>query len=219
MSDKEIRLTIDGQDVTAREGMSILEAALQNNIYIPHLCYHPELTPQGACRLCIVEVGDSKLVPACRTPVAAGMMVKTKSPEVDRLVRPVIEMLIADHHHTCRGCPSTGHCELQKVMAHLRIDRRRVRRLKLPEELEPLDTSMPCFDYDVNKCICCGICVQTCRERNGTGALYFVDRGYGTRIAFYGDPGQCADCGECIRRCPVGVLLPKSAAEQVSEKE
>ncbi|MFC1917185.1 2Fe-2S iron-sulfur cluster-binding protein [Chloroflexota bacterium] len=211
---KEIKLTIDGQDVTAQAGISILEAALQNNIYIPHLCYHPALPAQSACRLCIVEVGDGKMVTSCRTPVASGMMIKTKSPEVDRLVRPVIEMLIADHHQTCRGCPSSGHCELQKVMAHLRIDRRRVRRLKLPEEQLPLDESIPCFNYDPNRCICCGICVQTCRNRNGVGALYFVERGYGTRIAFYGDESKCADCQECMQRCPVGVLLPKGAPEQ-----
>lgn len=204
-----ITLTIDGQDVIADRGMSILEAALQNNIYIPHLCYHPDLKPQGVCRLCIVEVGDGQLVTSCRTPVEPGMVVTTNSNEINRARRPIIELLIADHHSTCRGCASTGKCELQRIMANLRIDRRRVRRLRLPKDGLPLDTSNPCFDYDVNKCVLCGICVQACKEIAGPGILHFINRGYDTRISFWGDTSQCESCGECIHRCPVGVLLPK----------
>ena len=206
----EITLTIDGADIVAGEGMTVLEAALKNDIYIPHLCYHPDLNPRGACRLCIVEVGDGQLVASCRTPVEPGMVVKTNSDEVDRARRPIIELLIADHHSTCRGCASTGKCELQRIMANLRIDRRRVRRLRPPKEELPLDTSNPCFNYDSNKCILCGICVQTCQEINGTGILHFINRGYGTKIGFWGDMSRCEFYSECIARCPVGVLLPKS---------
>jgi len=207
---KKITLTIDGQDVETDEGQTILEAALQNDIYIPHLCYHPALQPRGTCRLCMVELGDGQLVTSCRTLVAPGMVVKTKSPEVNKVVRPVVELLIADHHSSCRGCPANGHCELQKIMAHLRIDRRRVRRLRPPEEEMPLDTSNPCFDYDPNRCVVCGICVQTCEDLHGVSSLYFVNRGYGTRIAFHGDESKCESCKKCIERCPVGVLLPKN---------
>ncbi len=211
---KKVTLNIDGSDVVADEGMSVLEAALQNNIYIPHLCYCPDLPPRGACRLCIVELGDGQLVTSCRTPVEPGMVVKTKSPEVDRAVRPVVELLVADYHASCRGCPSSGHCELQRIMAHLRIDRRRVRRLRPPEDEKPLDTSNPCFDYDPNKCVLCGICVHTCEEIHGTGSLYFIGRGYDTRIAFFGDASRCESCMECVARCPVGVLLPKAQSQQ-----
>ncbi len=206
---RKINLTIDDKEITVDNGMSVLEAALQNDIYIPHLCYHPELEARGLCRLCMVELGDGQLVTSCRTPVEPGMVVKTKGPEVDKAVRPVVELLIADHHSSCRGCPSSGHCELQKIMAHLRIDRRRVRRLRLPEEELPLDTSIPCFDYEPNKCVLCGICIQTCEDLHGVSSLYFVERGYGTRIAFYGDESKCESCKQCIERCPVGVLLPK----------
>jgi len=206
---EKIILTIDGLDIEVDEGATVLEAALQNDIYIPHLCYHPQLEPQGACRLCTVEVGDGRLVTSCRTTVEPGMVVKTKSSQVNKVVRPVVELLIADHHSTCRGCPSNGHCELQKIMAHLRIDRRRVRRLRLPGEELPLDTACPFFDYDPNKCVLCGICVQTCEGVQEASVLHFVERGYGTRIAFFGDSSRCESCGECVARCPVGALLPK----------
>jgi formate dehydrogenase major subunit len=207
---KKVTLNIDGADVVTDEGMSVLEAALHNDIYIPHLCYCPELRPRGACRLCMVEVNNGALVTACRTPVEPGMVVRTKTADVDKAVRPVVEMLVADHHETCRGCPSIGKCELQKIMAHLRIDRRRVRRLRPPQEEKPLDTSSPCFDYDPNKCVLCGICVYTCEDIHGVSSLYFVGRGYNARIAFYGDESRCASCMKCVERCPVGVLLPKN---------
>ena len=208
---KKITLNIDGQEITADEGMSVLEAALNNDIYIPHLCYHPALEARGACRLCTVEI-NGRLETSCRTPVEAGMRVETKSPVVDKAVRPVVELLIADHHQNCRGCPASGHCELQKIMAHLRIDRRRVRRLRPPQEEVPLEALTPCFDYDPNKCILCGICVQTCEDIHGVGSLYFISRGAESKIAFYGDESRCESCKECVARCPVGVLLLKDTA-------
>lgn len=204
----KVTFTIDNRVLEADEGTSVLSAALQNDIYIPHLCYHPELESRGACRLCTVEINGS-LAPACRVTVEPDMMVRTKSPDIDRAVRPIVELLIAHHHITCRGCPSSGKCQLQKLMSQLRIDRRRVRRLRLPEEKLPLDTSPPCFDYDPNKCVLCGICIHTCEELHGTSSLYFVNRGTDTRVAFYGEESRCASCMECVKRCPVGVLLPK----------
>jgi NADH dehydrogenase/NADH:ubiquinone oxidoreductase subunit G len=205
----KIRFIIDGREVVAGKGATILEAALENDIYIPHLCYHPSLKPGGACRLCTVEVNGGELVTACRTPAEEGMEVKTHSPQVDRTVRPIVELLIADHHASCRGCPSSGRCELQKIMANLRIDRRRVRRLRFPKKELPLETLNPSFDYDPNKCVRCGICVQTCEDLFGTSCLYFVDRGYGTKIAFFGDESKCESCLECVARCPVGTLISK----------
>ena len=207
---KNITLTIDDQDVIVNEGTTVLEAALRHNIYIPHLCYHPALEPRGACRLCIVELGDGQLVTSCRTPVELGMVVRTRSQKIDKAIRPVIEMLIADHHSACRGCVSSGQCELQRIMAHLRIDRRRIRRLRLPEEKLRWDTSNPFFDYDPNKCVLCGICVQTCEDALGVSTLHLMGRGYDTKIGFSGDKSKYESWKECVERCPVGVLMPKS---------
>lgn len=202
-----VRLTIDDRAVTADAGTSVLEASLANDIYIPHLCYHPALPARGACRLCMVEV-NGRLVTACRIPVEAGMVVRTNTPEVERSVRPVAEMMIANHHASCRGCPSSGKCQLQTVMARLRIDRRRVRRLPPPQPAPPPDMEFsPCFGYDAGKCIVCGICVETCERIHGRGYLQFINRGSETRVAFFGEESACRSCMECVSRCPVGVLL------------
>lgn len=205
----KIGLTIDGKEVQADSKWSILEAALENGIYIPHLCYQPELKPEGVCRLCMVEMADGELMTACRVEVVPGMVIRTKSEKIDRAIRPVVEMMIAYHHDTCRGCPALGHCELQKVMSHLKIDRRRVRRLRPPASQRVIDTSNPCFDYDPNRCVLCGICVRTCADIQGSSRLYYLARGQDTAVSFQGDAGQCLDCLKCVARCPVSALILK----------
>jgi len=209
----KISFIIDDMNIIANEGTTILQAALKNGIYIPHLCYHPECEPNGSCRLCMVEITNGELVTSCRTPIELGMTVKTKSAKVDKAVRPIVELLIADHHATCAGCPAIRRCELQRIMAHLRIDRRRVRRLRLPEKELPLHTLNPLFDYDPNRCIRCGICVQICERTHEVSSLYFLDRGYATRIAFFGDSSKCQSCGQCIAGCPVGALISKATVQ------
>lgn len=210
---EKVPLTIDGLEVVVDKGTSILEVALRNNIYIPHLCYYPDLEARGTCRLCIVEINDGELITSCRMPVESGMVVKTKSPKIEKLIRPVVELLIADHHASCAGCPSSGHCELQKIMTYLRIDRRRVRRLRLAKVEAPLDTTNPCFDYDANRCVLCGMCVQTCDHVQGISSFYFVGRGHSTKVGFYGDKPKCESCKQCMVRCPVGALISKTAMQ------
>lgn len=210
---EKISIRIDDQDVLAQKGTTILEVALANKIYIPHLCYHPDLKPAGSCRLCIVEDGGGSFLTSCRTPVKQGMAVKTRSPEVNRVRRPIVEMLIANHHMDCRNCDKKGRCELQRIRAYMRIDKKQVQRLRLPEEELPQDTSNPFFYLDHNKCVLCGICVRTCEEIEKVNAINFVGRGYATRIAPFGNKplahSRCESCGECVVRCPVGALVPK----------
>jgi len=200
--------TIDGLEVKVNKGISILEAALRNGIYIPHLCYHPDLKPGGNCRLCIVEV-DGRILPSCLTEVREGMTVKTRTPEIDSARRSTVELLIANHHWDCRNCPGTGKCGLQKVMARLRTSPKRMRPLRRAKEKLDLDTSNPVFDYDPSRCILCGICVRTCEEIAKIGLINFFGRGYLTRVAIFGDKSFCTSCMECVRRCPVVALVPK----------
>jgi formate dehydrogenase alpha subunit len=217
-----ISIKIDDRDIETREGATILEAALENKIYIPHLCYHPDLKPAGSCRICLVELDEGKLVTSCRTPVKEGMIVRTKGTEIDKVRGPVIEMIIANHHMDCKPCPKKGHCELQKITAYMKTDRKGVhQRLRLPKEELPIDESNPFFIRDHNKCVLCGICVRTCHEIAGVNAIDFAGRGNNTKIATFGDKpiaeSRCVSCGECVIRCPVGALVPGKLQRPATE--
>jgi len=189
-----IKLTIDGKEITAQRGMTVLQAALENGIYIPHLCFYSELEPAGACRLCLVETQTGELETSCRLPVKAGMVIQTRSDKVDKAIRPVVELLVAYHHDNCRGCPGNGKCELQKIMALLKIDRKRVRRLQPPSETKPVTALTPYFAYDSNRCIQCGICLRTCEAVCGESILYYIGRGHEMTVSFYGDAEKCKNC-------------------------
>ncbi len=210
-----IELTIDDQKVEVAAGSSVLEAALTNDISIPHLCHHPDLKPAGACRTCGVEIDGGRMAMSCQTPVAAGMKVRTSSPAVDHARRTTLELLISDHYTDCLACPINTDCDLLKAAAHVGISRERLERMRGPSELLPVDRSNPFFEYDPNKCIVCGICVRTCDEIVGLGVLDFVNRGYRTVIGTFGNKpfidSVCESCGECVVRCPVSALAPKQA--------
>jgi len=205
-----INLTIDGRSITAEENETILQVASRHDIYIPHLCHHPDLDPVGVCRLCFVDV-DSTPVLSCKTKVENGMKVKTTTPEIEAVRRTNIEVIVANHHATCKGCSAIGKCTLQKLMGHIHLNKKRVLRLRLPAQKVPLDTTNPYFDYDPNKCVLCEICLRTCKTIQD--ALFIVGRGYAARIAFYGDASRCKSCYQCVARCPVGALIQKNNIE------
>ena len=99
-----ITITIDGLTITADKCKTVLEAALENGIYIPHLCYHPDLKPAGVCRLCMIEIEGRGLTISCQAPVEEGIVVKTESPEINKVRRIAVELLIANHHSDCLSC-------------------------------------------------------------------------------------------------------------------
>ncbi len=218
-----ISIRIDDQDIIAQKGSTILETALANKIYIPHLCHHPDLKPAGACRVCLVELDNGQLVTSCRAPVKEGMIVKTKSPGVDKARRPILEMIIANHHMDCKNCLKKGQCELQRIMAFMKIDKKRIQeKLRLPKVDLPLDDSNPFFIRDHNKCILCGICVHTCKKIARIHAIDFSGRGIHSKISTFGDKSVaesiCTSCGECVIRCPVGALVvrkPQRPAQEI----
>ena len=212
MSD-QFSFKIDGQTVQAEEGMTILEAAHSNDIYIPHLCHHPDLIPVGACRMCGVEVDGGKMVMSCMTPARDGIDVITDNLEINAARKVTMDLLIADHHMDCLACEAADDCELLTVAAYLGIRPEQQSGLRKMGRDLPIDTSNPFFQFDPNKCILCGICVRTCEEIVGLGALGYINRGFDTVVGTFGDRGFidsiCESCGECISRCPVGALVPK----------
>ncbi|OPL15065.1 MAG: hypothetical protein AVO34_00730 [Firmicutes bacterium ML8_F2] len=218
-----ITLTIDGREIKAAPGTSVLRAALANGIYIPHLCDHPDLKPVGVCRVCLVEIEGRKPTVSCMTPVEEGMIVHTSTEELESVRRANLELLITNHDYNCQECPMNGRCQLQEVTRFIGVDEERLAMMRKPPLDDPIDDSNPYFLRNMNKCILCGICVRTCDEIQGDGCIDFAYRGIKTKIAVLGDKpildSTCVSCGECVARCPVGALVPKNAVEPTYEVE
>ena len=209
-----ISLTIDRKKVEAPEGVTVLEAALGAGIYIPTLCYDPDLKPYGACRLCVVEIeGMRGIVSSCTTPAADKMVVHTETPKVSQARRVALELILVNHHGDCLTCAKNLQCELQKVAQYLGIEQENLSQLRRSTRILSVDKSHPAFDRDHNKCILCGRCVHACQEIAVVGAIDLAFRGYETKVSTFGDKpihdSICVSCGECISRCPTGALIPK----------
>jgi len=211
-----INLTIDGKEIAVEPGTTILQAARELGIDIPTFCYDPELAPNGACRICVVEVENARaLVASCVAPVGPGMVVQTESERVISARKEILSLLVGNHPLVCITCEKTGACKLQDYCYRYGVaDSEYAGEVK---ELS-LDDSNLFFIRDMNKCILCGICVGKCQEIVGAGAIDFTKRGFVANIgpAFEDSIEQstCVFCGLCIDSCPVGALVPKYSIGQ-----
>jgi len=170
-----VKLTIDDREIETQEGKSLLQASLDGGVYIPHLCHHGDLSPIGACRLCVVEVdGMEGLVTACTTPAAEGMRVRTKGPSIDHARRLAMELMLAGHPPDCGTCIKYLNCELQSLKQYLVADTLSVKRRA---KLFPVNSENPLFAQDPNKCVLCGRCVRACHELRGVGVLFYRKKG------------------------------------------
>lgn len=213
-----ITLTINGQTVQAPKNATILEAARSAGIHIPTLCYHSELAPEGACRLCVVEATVARtLVASCVYPVAEGMVVKTNTDKVRAARRMVVELLLANHPKDCLACQKSGDCELQNIAADLGL--RKIRFEGGARKAHTIDASNPCLVRDQEKCILCGRCIRVCRDVQGMSVYSFAERGFDTIVstAFEQDLGkvECSYCGQCASVCPTGAIVEKDDTEKV----
>ncbi len=216
-----ITLNIDGKDVKSESGKTVLEAALDNGIYIPTLCYHPDLSPFGACRLCIVQVEGLRGLPtSCTTIVKDGMVVKTDTPDIKRVRRMAMELILAAHPDDCLVCSQNLNCELQAVAQYIGVDQK---RLKTSINERPVNTANPLFNHDMSKCILCGRCVRACYELRGVGILSFINRGKETYVGTAFDKplaeAECRFCGACIEVCPTGALTDKDGFIRKGNRE
>ena len=213
-----ITLEINDREVHAREGETVLDACKHAGIKVPTLCHLKELTPTGACRMCVVEIeGTRGLVPACAWPAADGMKVQTHSPRAIRARQTIVELLLASHPDDCLYCVRNGECELQDLAHELGV---RERRFHAPCEKQNIDVSSPSIVRDPAKCILCGKCVRVCEEVQGVAAIDFLKRGSQATVGTAFDQGlnvsSCINCGQCVLVCPTGALREKCYLDEVA---
>ncbi len=203
-----VTLKIDDKKVTVRKLSTILDAARKLDIPMPTLCHHPELSPYGGCRLCIVEIkGSPKPVAACTTFAREGMEVITTSPNLEKLRRTTLELILSDHPNDCMVCERAGDCKLQELAYLYGI---KENRFKGERRIYTKKDNNPFLERDMEKCILCGQCVRICDEIQGVGAIDFAYRGLKTKICppFEKDL-NCEFCGQCVAVCPTGALTGK----------
>jgi NADH-quinone oxidoreductase subunit G/NADP-reducing hydrogenase subunit HndD len=211
-----IEMQVDGRNIEAKEGETILSALKREGIHVPTLCHMEGLPPSGACRMCIVELeGAPNFVTACSYPVAKGMKIQTCSPRVLDARRTIVELLLSNHPDDCLYCTRSGKCDLQQLSQSMGI-RQRLYRGKRNEQER--DVSGPII-RDPEKCILCGRCVRICEEVQGVSAIDFVGRGSKAYIGTAFDQGlnvsTCINCGQCIVGCPTGALTEKTYIDEV----
>ena len=232
-----IKLTIDGVEIEAKAGQTVLQAAIDSNVYIPYLCYWPGLKPYGACRMCCVEVEGGRGTPAsCTLPVANGMVVNTVGTEIRGLRESVLELLLSEHPHGCLTCHRIELCGPQDIcLRHVRVLDRCVvcpknERCELKDTVRYVNVNLesplsynyrnlqiengdPFYDRDYNLCIVCARCVRVCEEMRGDDAIAMIERSgtvlVGTSQGISLLESGCEFCGACIDVCPVGALVER----------
>lgn len=209
----DVTLTIDGVSATVPKGATIMQAADTVGIRIPRLCYHPRLSIEGACRVCVVDVeGARNLVASCHYPAEDGMVVRTHTPEILQLRRDIVELLLDNHPEDCNTCERDGNCELQRLAYATGIRERLFAGERKHYEKDNLG---PAIIRDPDKCILCGRCVRVCGEIQEVGCLGQVDRGFKTVVMPAHDAPMvetvCTGCGQCVNVCPTAAFLEKDA--------
>ena len=215
--DNMITLTIDGIEVQAPQGSTVLEAARLAGIRIPTLCFLKGINEIGACRMCVVDSGARSLQAACVLPAANGMKVKTNTPEIRAYRKNILELLLSTHEKKCLSCVRSQNCELQALCKELGVeDGDKFEGFKVNYTIDDLS---PSIVRDNNKCVLCRRCVAVCQKVQNVGVIGPVNRGMKTAIEspweMHLSEMSCINCGQCIVNCPVGALYEKDDTKKV----
>jgi NADH dehydrogenase/NADH:ubiquinone oxidoreductase subunit G len=212
------KIQVDNREIEAPEGKTVLQACLDNGIYIPNLCYLESMdAPSAACRMCFVEIeGERQPLTSCTVAVKENMVVKTDTEPVRQLQRTGLRMLLSVHDVDCKNCHANKKCELQNIAKFLKVG------LK-PKPLEQylkevrIDETHPLLIHYPNRCVLCGKCVHICKGHHDQSVLTFAKRGFDTIISTYSSTEgsllseKC--CDDCVKACPVGALALKEIGQ------
>ena len=215
-----LKVNIDGIDVEVPKGSTVLEAARKANIDIPTLCFLKEISENGDCRMCIVEIeGRRGFSPSCITKVEDGMVVRTNTPKINEARRITLDLILSAHNRDCLTCVRNSNCELQAL-----ADKFGITDIEFEGEkvVATIDELSPSIVRDTSKCILCKRCIGACKNIQNIGAISVTERGFNSRISTACDASlnnvNCTLCGQCIEACPVGALKEKDSTKEVWRK-
>lgn len=209
-------VSIDGCAIAFENGQTIMEAATEAGVYIPHLCHHPELTPRGNCRLCTVRV-NGRTMAACITPAADGQVIENASEALQAVRRSLLQMLFVEGNHICPTCQVSGSCQLQALAYHAQMVTPRFPHA-FPKR--SVDASHPDVILDFDRCIVCELCVRASRELDGKEVFVIGGRGASARLMVNSPTGRLGDSDLSVSDraahiCPVGAILLRSKGFEV----
>jgi NADP-reducing hydrogenase subunit HndD len=218
--EKKIKINVNGRDYKVNGGQTLMQALDEVGFKIPRLCYHPKLSIEGACRVCIVEIeGMKNYAASCSFPVSEGLEVRTNTKELRQARRDIVELILDNHPDDCHTCERDGICELQRLAYSMGIRKRHFEGEKKHYEK---DLSSPSVIRDPDKCILCGRCVRICSEIQKVNAIRYAHRGFNTVVMpAYNMPfseSVCTACGQCINVCPTAAFLERNYTQELFEK-
>ncbi len=209
MSDEQ-SFTLDGRRIPFQNGQTVMQAALEAGVYIPHLCFNPEFTPHGSCRVCLVKV-NNRMQAACTTPAADGQTVQSETEELREIRRGILQMLFVEGNHVCPACEKSGACQLQAVAYYTGM---LAPHFKHFYPRRPVDASHPEAVIDFNRCILCELCVRASRDVDGKNIFAVEGRGIQAHLVVNTPSGQLGATGfslhdKAAQVCPTGSILTK----------
>ena len=213
----KVNITIDGQKLEVDKDLSIMKAAELIGVRIPRLCYHPKLSIEGSCRVCIVQVkGFDYFMTSCSSTVEEGMEIQTNSPTIREARRDIVELILDNHPMDCQTCERDSNCELQNLAYSLGV---RERLFEGKRKSHPIENSSKSVVRNAEKCILCARCIRVCAEVQGVCNLSQHHRGFNTIVTPFDesnmDDSVCIQCGQCINACPTAAFLEKKHTDQV----
>jgi [NiFe] hydrogenase diaphorase moiety small subunit len=215
MSESTFPIMVDGVRVPARPGQTVLQACDEAGVYIPRLCYHPDLPPGGHCRLCTCKV-NGRHGATCNMPASPGMVIENNTKELNDDRRTLVELLFIEGNHICPACEKSGACEMQAMAYRLGLDAPRLPYMWTPREM---DASHPQIYLDRNRCILCCRCVRASRTEDEKTVFGLEGRGIHLRIAVDAVEGlgdtDLEATDKAAEVCPVGCIVRKGTAFQV----